>query len=301
VCNDHPSQPHSPNVSGSPRPAARSCILALVLCDQLGQRPCLVKRSPLQLRISFLDALPTANCLLPAANPSRQCPSPTQRLYDDDADDNNNNNRRIHKPPRPQHMEFSRRKLSKRPPSSKDLSPASLAASRISTASSSRSVDTADSLNATTSLARLSLTQHSATHLIGPAFDAEAIINTISYGAASQHASSTLPQTSQAAGVAPPTALHHAHTYDESWRKMERVTPPRSDMAGSKSPRQRYSDEPRPDNHRKKSMFSSILNGVKGSPRRPTISTPTNPTHVTHVSIDNETGQYTVRSELIGR
>jgi hypothetical protein len=35
-----------------------------------------------------------------------------------------------------------------------------------------------------------------------------------------------------------------------------------------------------------------------GSPRRPTISTPTNPMHVTHVSIDNETGDYTVRDTL---
>ncbi|KAF2434284.1 Pkinase-domain-containing protein [Tothia fuscella] len=75
---------------------------------------------------------------------------------------------------------------------------------------------------------------------------------------------------------------------------MDRITPPRSDSSGTKSPRQRYSDEPtRPESTRKKSMFSTLLNGVKGSPRRPTISTPTNPTHVTHVSIDNETGQYT--------
>jgi p21-activated kinase 1 len=42
-----------------------------------------------------------------------------------------------------------------------------------------------------------------------------------------------------------------------------------------------------------------LLNGVKGTPRRPTISSPVNPTHVTHVSIDNETGKYTVCLHLI--
>ncbi|KAF2398615.1 Pkinase-domain-containing protein [Trichodelitschia bisporula] len=66
---------------------------------------------------------------------------------------------------------------------------------------------------------------------------------------------------------------------------------PTDSSPGTTSPRQRYSDEARPD--KKKGMFSSLLNGVKGNQRRPTISTPTNPTHVTHVSIDNATGQFT--------
>jgi hypothetical protein len=61
------------------------------------------------------------------------------------------------------------------------------------------------------------------------------------------------------------------------------------------SPRQRYSDEARPDG-KKKSMFANLLNGVKSNPRRPTISTPSNPMHVTHVGIDNETGKFTVRT-----
>lgn len=76
--------------------------------------------------------------------------------------------------------------------------------------------------------------------------------------------------------------------------KMERITPPRSNQSGYVSPRQRYSDEAKPD--KKKSVFANLLNGVKSSPRRPTISTPSNPMHVTHVGIDNETGQYTVRT-----
>ena len=79
--------------------------------------------------------------------------------------------------------------------------------------------------------------------------------------------------------------------------RMERITPPRnntnnSSSSGYVSPRQRYSDEAKPD--KKKNVFANFLNGVKASPRRPTISTPTNPMHVTHVGIDNETGQYTV-------
>lgn len=46
---------------------------------------------------------------------------------------------------------------------------------------------------------------------------------------------------------------------------------------------------------KKKGTFSTFMSSMLGSPRRPTISTPTNPMHVTHVSIDNQTGEYTVR------
>ncbi|KAF2870298.1 kinase-like domain-containing protein [Massariosphaeria phaeospora] len=80
---------------------------------------------------------------------------------------------------------------------------------------------------------------------------------------------------------------------------MESITPPRSD-GGTKSPRQRYSSETdgtiknrKSDGGKKKGGFSSFVNSMLGSPRRPTISTPTNPMHVTHVSIDNETGAFT--------
>ncbi|RYN90404.1 Serine/threonine-protein kinase ste20 [Alternaria tenuissima] len=44
---------------------------------------------------------------------------------------------------------------------------------------------------------------------------------------------------------------------------------------------------------KKKGTFSNFMSSMLGSPRRPTISTPTNPMHVTHVSIDNHTGEYT--------
>jgi p21-activated kinase 1 len=75
-------------------------------------------------------------------------------------------------------------------------------------------------------------------------------------------------------------------------------TPP----SGTKSPRtNRYSDEGDAAKKRlsgggkKKGTFSSFMSNLVSSPRRPTISTPTNPMHVTHVSIDNETGEFTVR------
>ncbi|KAF1829512.1 Pkinase-domain-containing protein [Decorospora gaudefroyi] len=44
---------------------------------------------------------------------------------------------------------------------------------------------------------------------------------------------------------------------------------------------------------KKKGTFSTFVSSMLGSPRRPTISTPTNPMHVTHVSIDNQTGEFT--------
>jgi p21-activated kinase 1 len=116
-----------------------------------------------------------------------------------------------------------------------------------------------------------------------------------------------------------PTPLSHSKTFDERLLspklrasqsfaalsaaiKMERISPPRGEKSDQVSPRQRYSDEARPDG-KKKSMFANLLNGVKSSPRRPTISTPSNPMHVTHVGIDNETGKFTVSPppKAIGR
>ncbi|KIW04409.1 uncharacterized protein PV09_04685 [Verruconis gallopava] len=200
------------------------------------------------------------------------------------------------------------------------------------------------------------LSQSSSTQLIGPAFDAEALIsqldNTAHHAAAryqpvssaslhssrslttvpavgststtsttsqqtslppSSPSSSSSPQTPQLPFTAVPN-LQHARTLDERLlgapklrtsqshvalageRTMDRITPPRSETSstGTKSPSQRYSDEARPDvGGKKKSMFASFLNGVKGSPRRPTISSPVNPTHLTHVSFDQNTGTLT--------
>ncbi|KAJ9661591.1 signal transducing kinase of the PAK [Coniosporium apollinis] len=93
-------------------------------------------------------------------------------------------------------------------------------------------------------------------------------------------------------------SLRQSASFAVLGRKMDIISPPRSD-SGTNSPKQRYSDEAsvgkpvRPEVLKKKSGFSSFVNSVLGTPRRPTISTPTNPMHVTHVSIDNETGEYT--------
>lgn len=65
--------------------------------------------------------------------------------------------------------------------------------------------------------------------------------------------------------------------------------------SGTRSPRQRYSDEGnfvKPV--KKKSGFTSFVNSMLGSPRKMLISGPENPVHVMHVGYDNETGQFTV-------
>lgn len=144
------------------------------------------------------------------------------------------------------------------------------------------------------------MTSKTTQELIGAPFDAQAIYKNIE-----------LVQSSQPPPR--PRPPHHAYTADPRFispklrqsasfaalgHKMETVTPPRSE-GGTKSPRQRYSDEGdagknrKSDGSKKKGGFSSFMNSMLGSPRRPTISTPTNPMHVTHVSIDNETGEYT--------
>lgn len=148
--------------------------------------------------------------------------------------------------------------------------------------------------------ARLSLSQHS------PHFD-QAIFDNISYDSIQPQTSPTRPLTTSR--PPPPATLQHAQTYDERllspklrlsdsahpkpYFQMDRTPPRETYSSDGKS--QRYSDEVKPESAKKsKSMFSALLSGVKGTPRRPTISSPVNPTHVTHVSIDNETGKYTV-------
>ncbi|OCK81646.1 Pkinase-domain-containing protein [Lepidopterella palustris CBS 459.81] len=137
--------------------------------------------------------------------------------------------------------------------------------------------------------------------LIGAPFDAQAIFRNIE-SAQSSHPPPRPPPpqhayTADSRYISP--KLRQSASFAALGRKMETITPPRSD-GGTKSPRQRYSDETdtttknrKSDGGKKKGGFSSFMNSVLGSPRRPTISTPTNPMHVTHVSIDNETGEYT--------
>lgn len=81
-------------------------------------------------------------------------------------------------------------------------------------------------------------------------------------------------------------------------RRMDDISAPRGDLS-AKSPRQRLSDEAKETKGiKKKTGFSSFVNNLVGTPKRPAISAPENPVHVTHVGYDQETGEFTV-SELV--
>ncbi|GME23651.1 PAK-box/P21-Rho-binding protein [Neofusicoccum parvum] len=151
--------------------------------------------------------------------------------------------------------------------------------------------------------ARRSVTEKSSQELIGSPFDAQGLYQNINAISLSKKKASHSP--------ARPSPPAHSHTADARFftprlrqsasfaalgRKMETITPPKSDDGHHK----RFSGEvkssklTRPDALKKtKTGFSSFVSGLVGSPRRPTISTPTNPLHVTHVSIDNDTGEFT--------
>jgi p21-activated kinase 1 len=78
-------------------------------------------------------------------------------------------------------------------------------------------------------------------------------------------------------------------------RRMDDITSSRGDL-GARSPRDRLSDEAKDSKAmKKKSGFSSFMNNLVGTPKRPAISAPENPVHVTHVGYDQETGEFTVR------
>lgn len=83
-------------------------------------------------------------------------------------------------------------------------------------------------------------------------------------------------------------------------------TSPSSSMDGqaqrsetSASSRNRMSEDGNalPRNPRKKSGLSALMSNVLGSPKKMNISLPENPVHLTHVGYDNDTGEFTVRSE----
>lgn len=157
------------------------------------------------------------------------------------------------------------------------------------------SSDTSNSVELNT---RLELDKHSP-HL------SSSIFGNFSYGPVPPTTSSNRPANTTTRPPPPQQAI----TYDQRLlspklrfsashiglgRAMD-TSPTRPGINNSDGKPQRYSDEIKPESAKKsKSMFSALLSGVKGTPRRPTISSPVNPTHVTHVSIDNETGKYTV-------
>lgn len=153
----------------------------------------------------------------------------------------------------------------------------------------------ADTTNSTSHETRLELSKHS------PLLHSS-IFENISYGPVPPTTSSARPANT----TNRPQPPQHAQAYDQrllspklrfsaSHIGLGRAMDTSPTRPGSDGKPQRYSDEVKPDSAKKsKSMFSALLSGVKGTPRRPTISSPVNPTHVTHVSIDNETGKYTV-------
>lgn len=157
---------------------------------------------------------------------------------------------------------------------------------------------------------RASVTDKTTAELLGPSFDAQGLVQDLHKVQSHQERRLSPTQGTQYTPLQEPyntvqnpyspdprltsPKLRQSQSVAALGRKMERVTPPRmGNDSGTKSPRQRYSDEARPEG-KKKGLFSSLVNGLSNSPRRPTISTPSNPMHVTHVSIDNETGQFTV-------
>jgi p21-activated kinase 1 len=175
---------------------------------------------------------------------------------------------------------------------------------------------------------RYSVSDHSPTDLLGQRFDSLSVINSfdkISYG--SQNPGDAQPRSqSQSQPHSPALASafdepsshrpahpqHSSSTFSGSkstraraasrldqalvaaGRRMEDLNA-RGGDSGARSPRQRYSDEARETNKlKKKSGFSSFMNNLVGTPRKPTISAPENPVHVTHVGYDQNTGEFTV-------
>lgn len=86
----------------------------------------------------------------------------------------------------------------------------------------------------------------------------------------------------------------------------EKSYPPRVDASssGTNIAGKRFSDEAGKEPRiagvlRKKSGFSTFMNSLVNSPKKPTISAPENPVHVTHVGYDSNTGQFTVSASFL--
>lgn len=166
---------------------------------------------------------------------------------------------------------------------------------------------------------RLSVTEKTSTDLLGQRFDSAAVLRdfgNIPYTseqlppqprASNQTFDQILqpvssrpynPRHSNSAGNSPAVAnpaVRLSQSLAATGRKMEDIPPSRDDL-GARNPRTRYSDEAKDSKAlKKKSGFSSFMNSLVGSPRRPAISAPENPVHVTHVGYDQETGEFTVR------
>ncbi|KAF2136270.1 uncharacterized protein K452DRAFT_138269 [Aplosporella prunicola CBS 121167] len=151
---------------------------------------------------------------------------------------------------------------------------------------------------------RRSFTDKANDDLIGSPFDAQGLCQNINEIQSSptkhqqQQQRPPPPQHSRTADARLFTPrLRQSASFGALGRKMETITTP---SAASDRDNKRFSGEvkpsklSRPDTLKKtKTGFTNFVSGLVGSPRRPTISTPTNPLHVTHVSIDNDTGEFT--------
>lgn len=143
---------------------------------------------------------------------------------------------------------------------------------------------------------------------VGAPFDANGILTSLDSTKASgyQNALRRPPPPPLSHTSPDPRQLLLRQSQNYSSEKPMEITPPRSD--GTTSPK-RYSDEATGSNGsrlpaplRKKSGFSSFMSGLIGSPRpRVNIGAPENPVHMIHVGYDNETGQFTVSPQPIGR
>jgi p21-activated kinase 1 len=165
---------------------------------------------------------------------------------------------------------------------------------------------------------RYSVTAKTSTDLLGQRFDSAAILsnlNAVTYPAdqpllppqlrpplLQQHSDITAAQPTQLRYQNPnqsTTTLANpdvdlSQSLAATGRRMDDITGPRADL-GARSPRQRLSDEAKDGKAlKKKTGFSSFVNNLVGTPKRPAISAPENPVHVTHVGYDQETGEFTV-------
>lgn len=163
---------------------------------------------------------------------------------------------------------------------------------------------------------RFSVSKKTSTDLLGQRFDAAAILhnlNAVSYNhepqqaqhhpspQSIQHTSSwpSQPHHSRGSGSSATLAnqgVRLSESLAATGRRMEDITSPHGDLS-SRNPRHLPDEGKESKLLKKKSGFSSFMNNLVGTPRRPAISAPENPVHVTHVGYDQETGEFTVCSD----
>ncbi|KAK3705724.1 signal transducing kinase of the PAK [Vermiconidia calcicola] len=159
---------------------------------------------------------------------------------------------------------------------------------------------------------RFSVSKKTSTDLLGQRFDSAAILhnlNAVSYNhepqqaqqhpspQSIQHTSSwpSQPHHSRGSGSSATLAnqgVRLSESLAATGRRMEDITSPHGDLS-SRNPRHLPDEGKESKLLKKKSGFSSFMNNLVGTPRRPAISAPENPVHVTHVGYDQETGEFT--------